>query len=58
MDERELREKAMHYRRMARLVSDHAVTKELRELGDHYDALADRLRSETSNQREGDSSGA
>jgi len=58
MDEWELREKAMHYRRMATLVSDHAVTKELLELADQYEALAEALTIENSTQREGDSGAA
>jgi hypothetical protein len=40
MDARELREKAEHYRRVARLVSDNDISKALLELAEHYAALA------------------
>jgi hypothetical protein len=43
MDARELREKAMYYRRVARSVSDEAIAKALLEVAVEYDSLADRL---------------
>jgi hypothetical protein len=43
MDARELREKAMYYRRVARSVSDEAIAKALLEVAAEYDSLADRL---------------
>jgi hypothetical protein len=42
MDAMELRQKAMHYRRVAGSVSDEAMTQSLRELPAEYDSLADR----------------
>jgi hypothetical protein len=42
MNARELRQKAMHYRRIARSVSDEAMTQALLELAAKYDSLADR----------------
>ncbi|MFZ0019774.1 MAG: hypothetical protein WAL10_20805 [Acetobacteraceae bacterium] len=44
MDEQELRSKAAHYKRVASLVSDDAITKALLELAATYEALADSLR--------------
>jgi hypothetical protein len=46
MDARELREKAMYYRRVARSVSDEAMAEALLEVAAEYDSLADR-RKET-----------
>jgi hypothetical protein len=42
MDAKELRQKALHYRRVARSVSDEAMTQALLELAAKYDSLADR----------------
>jgi hypothetical protein len=42
MDARELRQKAMHYRRVARSVSDEATVKALIEVATEYDSLADQ----------------
>jgi hypothetical protein len=42
MDARELRQKAMHYRRVAGSVSDEAIAEALLELAAKYDSLADR----------------
>jgi hypothetical protein len=42
MDVRELRRKAMHYRRVAGSVSDEAIAEALLELAAKYDSLADR----------------
>lgn len=39
----ELRLRAMHYRRVAGMVSDEDVGKALLELAAEYDSLADRL---------------
>ena len=39
MDARELRQKAMHYRRVARSVSDEAMAKALLEVAAEYDSL-------------------
>ena len=43
MNAKDLRQRAMHYRRMAPSVSDEAVAKALLELAAEYDSLADRL---------------
>jgi hypothetical protein len=43
MDVRELRQKAMHYRRVARSVSDEATAEALIEVAAEYDSLADKL---------------
>jgi hypothetical protein len=43
MDARELRQKAMHYRRVASSVSDEAMAKALIEVATEYDSLADKL---------------
>jgi hypothetical protein len=43
MDAQELRAKALHYRRVAALVSDEAVAKALLELAAEYTSLADRM---------------
>ncbi len=43
MDARELRQKAMHYRRVARSVSDEAMAEALLEVAAEYDSLADKL---------------
>ena len=43
MDARELRQKAMHYRRVAGSVSDEAMAEALLEVAAEYDSLADRL---------------
>jgi hypothetical protein len=43
MDAKELRQRAMHYRRVAGTVSDEAVAKALLELAVEYDSLADRM---------------
>ena len=43
MDARELRQKAMHYRRVARSVSDEAMAEALLEVAAEYNSLADRL---------------
>ena len=40
MDARELRKRAEHYRRVAMVVSDEDLAKELLELAEHYAALA------------------
>ena len=45
MDEQGLRSKAAHYKRVASLVSDEAITKALLELAAKYETLADSLRS-------------
>jgi outer membrane murein-binding lipoprotein Lpp len=42
MDARELRQRAMHYRRVAGSVSDEAMAEALLELAAKYDSLADR----------------
>ena len=42
MDAKALREKARHYRQVARSVSDEAMTQALLELAAEYDSLADR----------------
>ena len=42
MDASELRQKAMHYRRVAGLVSDDGVAEALLELAAEYVSLADR----------------
>ena len=44
MDEQELRSKAAHYKRVASLVSDEAITEALLELAATYEAMADSLR--------------
>ena len=43
MDAQELRRQAAHYKRVASLVSDEAITEALLELAATYEALADRL---------------
>ena len=43
MDARELRQKAMHYRRVARSVSDAAMAEALIEVAAEYDSLVDKL---------------
>jgi hypothetical protein len=43
MDAQELRAKALHYRRIAALVSDEAAAKALLELAADYASLADKL---------------
>ena len=43
MDARELRQKAIHYRRVAGSVSDEAMAEALLEVAAEYDSLADRL---------------
>ena len=43
MNSGELRQRAMHYRRVAGSVSDEAVATALLELAAEYDSLADRL---------------
>jgi hypothetical protein len=43
MNAKELRQRAMHYRRLAPSASDEAVAKALLELAAEYDSLADRL---------------
>jgi hypothetical protein len=43
MDARELRQKATHYRRVARSVSDEAMAEALIEVAAEYDSLADKL---------------
>jgi hypothetical protein len=45
MDERELRRQAAHFKRVASLVSDEALTEALLELAAEYEAMADSLRS-------------
>lgn len=42
MDPQELRRLAVHYKRVASLVSDKAVTEALLELAAEYEAMADR----------------
>jgi hypothetical protein len=42
-DPRRLRAQAVHYRRTAELVSDEAVRRELLELADKYEAMAEQL---------------
>jgi hypothetical protein len=44
MDERELRAKAEHYKRVASLVSDEDISKALLELAAKYEAMAESLR--------------
>jgi hypothetical protein len=43
MDAHELRAKALHYRRIAALVSDEVAAKALLELAAEYASLADRM---------------
>ena len=43
MDATELRRRAMHYRRLAKLVTDEAAQKAMIELAAEYESLADRL---------------
>ena len=43
MDARGLRQKAMHYRRVARSASDEAMVKALIEVATEYDSLADKM---------------
>ena len=43
MDAQQLRAKAMHYRRVAQLVTDAASAEALLELAAEYESLADRL---------------
>ncbi len=43
MDARGLRQKAMHYRRVAGSVSDEAMAEALIEVAAEYDSLADKL---------------
>ena len=45
MDDGELRRRAAHYKRVASLVSDEAITEALLELAATYEAMADNLRS-------------
>ena len=45
MDEGELRRQAAHYKRVASLVSDEAITEALLELAATYEAMADSLRA-------------
>jgi hypothetical protein len=52
MDARELREKAEHYRRVARLVRDNDISKALFELAEHYEALARTFTEEAPPGRE------
>lgn len=47
MDVRELRAKALHYRRVAGLVSDDAMAAALNELAEECASLADRLEKES-----------
>jgi hypothetical protein len=51
MDERELRRQAAHFKRVASLVSDDAITEALLELAAEYEALADKLRAARSEGR-------
>ena len=46
MDARELRAKALHYRRIASLVTDERVAEALLELAAEYASLADKLEDE------------
>jgi hypothetical protein len=46
MDVRELRAKALHYRRTANLVTDEAVAGALLELAAEYASLADKTKDE------------
>jgi hypothetical protein len=45
MDEQELRRQAAHFKRVASLVSDEALSEALLELAAVYEAMADRLRA-------------
>ena len=45
MNAQELRRQAAHYKRVALLVSDQAITEALLELAATYEAMADSLRS-------------
>ena len=47
MDPQELRRLAAHYKRVASLVSDKAVTEALLELAAEHEAVADRLCART-----------
>jgi hypothetical protein len=46
MNARELRAKALHYRRIASLVTDETVGEALLELAAEYASLADRMEGE------------
>ena len=50
MDDGELRRRAAHYKRVASLVSDEAITEALLELAATYEAMADNLRSAAERQ--------
>ena len=52
MDERELRAKAEHYKRIASLVTDKDISKALLELAAKYEAMAKSLRIEPPDRRE------
>jgi hypothetical protein len=52
MDERELRWQAAHFKRVASLVSDDAITDALLELAAEYEAMADSLRAAPPKRRE------
>jgi hypothetical protein len=52
MDERELRRKAAHFKRVASLVSDDTITEALLELAAEYEVIADSLRPAPHGRRE------
>ena len=43
MNAQQLRQRAMHYRRVAGMISDEEVGKAMLELAAEYESLADRL---------------
>ena len=52
MGEQELRAKAVHYKRMAFLVTDEGMTKALLELAAKYETMAESLRIASPDRRE------
>jgi hypothetical protein len=46
MTARELRQKAMYYRRVARSVSDDVLAEAMLKLAAEYDSLADKMKAE------------
>ena len=52
MDERELRAKAVHYKRIASLVTDEDIAEALLKLAAKYEAMAEKLRIAPPDRRE------
>jgi hypothetical protein len=52
MDERELRAKASHYKRIASLVTDEDIAEALLKLAAEYEAMAEKLRIAPPDRRE------